>query len=446
MVRWVGQRLCVSRMAFVHVLVGVMCVLAMLVIGPVPGVAASGDTMTLTNANGTTFAYAGTTAAAFTAVFTFATKPTRNWFMTASLEVDNNPNLTYPSGPASSISPDGLTYTYALGVPNTLALGTHTAQASFDNIITGITTQSNTVSFTVTRGSLSDFQCSITNLAQAYSPGQAFQFSVQLQAADPNVTVDPTSGTYTVIFSGPTTITESGLALNNGLVTAHVPSQYGGYAMTCGFDGSRLFSPLMGVMETPILVSRQAHFTAQLYSNPTTVVLTQPFDLYVVFQPATGLPLPTGDFGITLGQNYSRGTPIASGGATLVHVANLPLPYGASQIVIGYGGDANYAPESFTFPMTNPAIPGNAASGPASNAPVGSAGASPTATLSATTARARTITTAATPSPTVAPKNALVAAPQAGSAGLPMWLVAMFAVLVLGGIGWAAFYVVRRRG
>jgi hypothetical protein len=404
----------------------------------------SSDSVTLSVSNGPTFTYSGTTPQ-FKATVVLAQKLPANYLL--DLIVDINGKSDDIGGTPTSQSSDGLTYYYVMSSlwSSFTAVGTYSAVAVFTNPATGITTYSNTASFTINKGTPS-LQCMMTNWNQVITPGYALTIQMTPESGNPSAPVDWQNATYTIKFVGPITVTRSNLAPgSNDVVTAPAPEQTGSYTeVDCIFNGSTLFtSATTNAAGQPVLVSEEKSMGGvQLYTNPTTLASNRPADMYVVFHAASGGPTPTGRFNIDFGSNYSSSLTIGANGTLLVHFNLLPNLSGVSQVTISYHGDPYYNQAVFKFPLTNPPIPGT---GGGSG---GGSGGQPTSTPAPT----------ATSSPTeTANGSSFSVTPTAGSSGTPLvssvpisqtnsllWiLLAALAILGVSGSGFA--FVVARR-
>ncbi len=287
-------------------------------------------------------------------------------------------------------------------------------------------------------------ECTVKNTDLLMSPGTILQIQIILALQGSNVQVDQTNRIYTVQFVGPTTITTAPPQQvdSNNMVTVPAPSQIGDYHVLCVFGGDDLFTSASGqAVGQDVLISKKlALGGAEFFSNPTTLVSNQPTDIYVVFHAGAGLPTPTGFFNVEFGYSIiSWGLTLGPNGDYLGHTT-IPNISGLNQVVISYNGDPYYNRKDFSFPLTNPPIPGSAKS---SGGTQGKATA--TVPASGTPEATATVGDGAVPPVTgtgTGSNAALVS--QAGNGGM-LWLWVALGVLVLGGGGAAGtVYFVRR--
>lgn len=401
----------------------------------------SGDTVSLQITNGSSFPYG--TCVNFKATLTLGTPLTGNY----GLGVDVRPSYGADFGlPQTSESADKLTYIFSQcvtedGNGKPLQVGDNiTASAVFLNPETKVQTTSNTVTFSITRAQ-SSVDCLIGNSSLFMTPGT--QVNIQ---ANINQLQTSQGKQFTLTFTGPTTVTSPTLTANaSGIVSAPAPSVYGTYKITCAFLGDSLYLGSKGTAGS-ITVSREQKLGgAQLYTSPTTLVANQPMQMYVMFTAASGGPAPNGYFTITVGQYSTAIIKVGSGGATLVKLNAIPRLPSPPSVLIWYEGDAYYNIQSFTFPGTNPPIPGSGGGGGGGGG--GGSPATPTATGAAATGTA-TAGDSATPaaSPTAAPAATGISTTGQSGNNLVLWLVGILGLLIVLGAGaGGAVYILRRR-
>jgi hypothetical protein len=415
-----------------------------------PPAHATGDTVALSINNGTTFIYSGSPAPLFTAVVTFGTQPGGSYTWVVKIRLDDGEY--FYNQYRGYQSPDGMTVTFSrITSPTPIHVGQRTATASFHNIVTGITVYSNPVTFTVNK-SPTNLDCNIVgavmNFVAVGKPVRVRMFPTGVG----QVPVDWQNGTYAVTLSGPATVHALNLVPDsNDDVSVPGPTKIGKYQLTCAFNGTASFAPgtlTLGPLFTFSMLD--ALGSMKLYSNPTTLKAHQYTDLYVVFRPASGAPMPTGEFQIWLGSDFSTDSiALSASGNNLVHLMPLPVVVSSSRIFIKYGGDFYYAPTTVSFPLTNPPIPSGGGGGGGGGGGKGQA----TATTAAATATAIADTTATTGGDAATPTAAgaggvLTSTPPGGDTnGLPL-IVALAVLGMLAGLGGAAalaIYVSRRR-
>lgn len=122
------------------------------------------------------------------------------------------------------------------------------------------------------------------------------------------------TGTYTIKLDGPSHVTYSNVSVNSDfVVTVTAPAQIGMYTLTCAFNGSASYAPVTMTYPHPYTFSAlHALGAVQLFSNPTTLAAGQKMDFYVVFHPASGLPMPTGQFSLWFGNSYTNSFTLGS--------------------------------------------------------------------------------------------------------------------------------------
>lgn len=393
----------------------------------------SSPTVSIVMQNGTTFAYGSNVTPSFTVVLTFATPPSAGNQQIVTVTLDDQP----PPGPQTfsystpTESADHLTYTFLVDANGTqISVGSHKAVAYYyQGQPTPWLPGGNSATFSVTKGT-PVLHCVIQSGSNIVSPGEMLQIETDASAANTSIQV---SGTFSIQFIGPQTVTTIGLHPDsNNLVAVPAPAQIGYYReVWCIFEGNASFnSTSMNIAGQPVMVSEKHQLGgADFFSNPTTLIAYQPADVYVVFHAGASLPTPTGYFHINLGDSTTNAVALGPNGDLLLHLDRVPSLAGASQIDVVYQGDPYYDVATFHFPLTNRPIPGGTASGGGSAQ--GKASPSPGATA---TAGNGAVPTAATGS----------GASQTGSGGM-LWLWVALVVLVLGGGGAAGtVYFVRR--
>ena len=359
-----------------------------------PQVPRSGsDTVTLSITNGTTFTYGGTQQLIFKAVVDFGTAPTANYFWGISVQIEDGEGISGSNSPDPSSNGLTLTFSHMTSIA-TIPVGRHFAVASFFNPGTKTTTYSNSVSFTVNKAT-PNFTCSIDGTSDYFvGAGKSLHISM---APTGQVPVDWQDTTYTVTLDGPTHLKLSNLAPDsNDEVTVTSPSQVGKYLLGCMFNGTASFNAVPYNDTTPYTVSALHSLeSVELFTNPTTLTANTKMDFDVVFHAAAGLPAPTGEFNIYIGDYYyTDSIQIGSNGTTLVHLNPLPTLVSVSKITIHYWGDIYYNEAEVNFPLTNPPIPSGGGSGSTGGTTV--SGNSTQATASATAGKIASATETAT--------------------------------------------------
>lgn len=415
---------------------------------------AGADTVSLSIDNGTTFTFGETPQPTFTAVVTFGTKPTANYYWTVSVRLEDGATISGGSSPATS--PDGMTLTFTRMTPSTtITVGQHTASASFSDPGMGTTVTSNPVSFTVNKAT-PNLTCSIDGTSANFvGTGQTLHVRMAPTAPTGQVPVDWQDGTYTVTLDGPTHLTIPNLAPDsNDVVTVPGPSQIGKYLLGCAFSGTASFTSVTYSDALPYTFSALNGLgPVELFTNPTTLAAQQKLDFYIVFHAAPGLPTPTGEFVIWMGSSYyTNSLQVGPTGDTLIHLNPLPSLYGVSQITVRYWGDVYYNEATVNFPLTNPPIPAGVIGGSGGNSGgsgSGSFGNNPQSAATATaggTAGAQATPSAEATSTAVIPRGVASSKPAAPGDNSGPFLMVILALLVLAGLGVAGgvIYLTRR--
>ncbi len=409
---------------------------------------ADGDTVTLSIMNGTTFTY-GETQPMFTAVVTFGTKPTANYYWSVNVKLEDGENFNSIS--ATSFSQDGMTLTFARITPPTpIAAGQHSAAVSFSDQGTGTTVYSSPVNFTVNQASI-PIACGFKEApADAYFLGlnQTLQVQMEPYVGSGQLPAEWQQGIYTVSFDGPTHVTFSNLVSDsNAMVTVTSPAQLGLYSLTCAFNGNANYTPETFTNLQKYTVSAQHTLgSAQLFTTPTKLAPQQYYDFYLVLHAAPGLPTPTGYFQIWMGNWYTHTIPLTSSGDCLLRFLTPPDLSGVTKITIQYWGDTYYDISAVDFPLTNPPVPGDTNTGSpttvsTTNSPQGTATVQGTPSATATTE-------SDTATPTAVGAGNLASAthsPSGDNSGL--WLIVILALvglIVLGGTVGVGIFLIRR--
>lgn len=406
---------------------------------------ADGVTVTLSTENGTTFTYNGTPPS-FKVVVTFSTKPTINNCGGVTIQFDSGQSASSSSAP--STSPDGLTWTYSrIFPPTALPAGTRTAVATFLAPGASCTSvQSSPVGFSVDKATLSLACGGDVSGATLVGVGQTLHVQMAPGSANGQLPAEWLGGTYNITFDGPSPVTYSNLTSDsNFVVTVTAPSQIGSYTRSCTFNGSANYASTTVSTTNPFIVSALHSLgTVQLFTNPTTLVAGRNLDFYVVFHPASGLPMPTGQFSIWIGNYYTNAITLGPTGDYLIHLSPLPSLSGVSRIEIFYMGDKYYKGSSVYFPLTNPSIPSGTTAGGSGNGSLG-AGNNPqgTATVQGTPSATDSAST-----PTVAGGGVGISypPPQSVGGGLPLILILVVVGLIIaGGAVGGGIFLMRRR-
>ncbi|HET9980655.1 MAG TPA: hypothetical protein VFQ32_09430 [Ktedonobacterales bacterium] len=400
-------------------------------------VRAAGDTLSLAITNGSNLTYG--VAPTFTAVVTFGTKPTTSPSWQVKVTIEGGGSFVNTSAPTQSS--DGMTLTFTgLHPTNSVSAGAHSATAQFTNPETGLTVTSNTVSFTVNKATVA-LACTIAmNGQNVIGVGKPISVQMTPSSGNGSLPAEWLSGTFTVKLDGPTHATYSNLTANNSfVVAATAPTQNGSYTLTCIFNGSANYaSSSFTASQSYIISSLHALGTVQLYSNPTTLTAGQKIDFYVVFQPASGLSTPTGQFTLSFGNHRTNAFTLSSTGTFLIYFSTITSLAGVTDIQVAYMGDANYAPATTHFTLTNPAIPPGIDDGAGANAQA-------TTTTTATTTQTPGDEAA---TPTVA-DSAGAAPPSISDTGIGsnlglILIAALVIMLLLGVLGGTAIIVIYR--
>lgn len=374
--------------------------------------------------------------------------------LAAPLLASENPSITLSVSTVpsfrlayTSASADRMTYTFVdcVSSATTLIPGNYYAKASFLNPDTHYEVFSSLVEFKVV-SSTTTTKCYVNNdNGGGGMLGEGVELDVAASTMSGATPVSKAGDLYTVTFAGPTTYTTPPLPVSStGLIRTTTPTQYGEYALTCTFLGNNSFkssSASAGHLKVGEMLKLGA---MKLYTNPTTIAVGVPLEFYVVLQPASGHPTPTGTFTITIGGFYSNSISVSSSGATLVKMNSISTLKNASGIIVSYYGDYHYAYDQVTFPLTNPAIPGSGGGGGGGG---GGASATPTMTAAAATG---TATASVTPAATATTGSgvAMNAGGGAGPSGnnTPLWLIGALGLLVVLGAGAGfGYYMLRRR-
>lgn len=329
----------------------------------------TGYSIKLTYTGPTTIAL-GDSTSTFYAYFTYTNKPSNGEFV--ALFVDNGVSNTGSPYPLSSTEDQ-----YYFASVSGLTTGQHQLQAKYYLTTNSTWIVSNIIIITVGKG-YSNTNCGIENFAYTYLPGKNMTIHLNVYQTAGSGPVDWQNGTFTIGFSGPSSVTYSNLkADSNEQVIVLTPHTTGQYQVNCTFNGSPNYAG--SSYSVAALVSEQHQTGAiQLYTNPTTVVANQITTYYVVIPAGNGLPTPTGTFNFYIGNSTSTTIHINASGATLVKLNGPTSVYG--KITLHYSGDGVYISESPTFPLTNSAIPASSGTTPTPK-PTATATASPSPTV-----------------------------------------------------------------
>ena len=433
---------CIGRTLAILLLLAVTAVGALLFAAPAP-VLAAGDTVALSLTNAANLKYG--VAPNFTAVVTFETKPTTSHSWSVKVTIAGGESFSNTSQPAQST--DGMTLTFTgLKPANSVPAGAHTATAQFTNPETSATATSDPVSFTVNKATVA-LACTINmNGENVVGAGKSISIQMATDSGKGSLPAEWLSGTFTVKLDGPTHATYASLtASSNFVVTATAPAQKGIYTLTCVFNGSANYTSSTFTSSRPYTISSlHALGTVQLYSTPTTLTAGQKIDFYVVFQPASGLPTPTGQFTLSFGSHHTNAFTLGSSGTFLIYFGTISSLGGATDIQIFYMGDANYDQATLHFPLTNQPIPPGIDGEPGGDGSDAQATTTTTATTTETPGDEQATPTAADAA------GALTAPPADSGSNLKLILILAAAIMLvlaaLGGGVAVIIYRMRRAG
>jgi hypothetical protein len=255
------------------------------------------------------------------------------------------------------------TATYLIILSSTsIPIGTHTASVAFLNAETGVTTTGST-NFSVVAPP-PEMGCSLGPVSASghYMP----EATMQLTVSDGNSAFDWSQGNLELdlISNGG----DAGYWLklsSNGQATITLPTGIGTYQATCIYSTNQ-FPPDRNFQT--LIIGMMNRATIHIYTNPTTVVYNQPFQIKVVFQGKPGLPAPTGQFSVDLRNGtivylHDGNDPVPANDEALMNIG-LPATISSwNTIAVNYSGDGYYASQTATFTMTNPSISGSAGNG-----------------------------------------------------------------------------------
>lgn len=260
-----------------------------------------------------------------------------------------------PDGHASS----GSTYTFTLKGTSVGALipplpaGQHAVVARYFSIVLNETLESAPITLTV-RKLTPIISCQL-NLLNPFAVKAPVTFTMS-SSQDSGHAVDWQDATYTLTFVGSQTFTDTNLtADSSGQGTALTPPVPGNYKYQCTFNGTSNFNSAKSGFGSMLVVSANHQPTIKLYSNPTTIKGGQSTTLEIVISGAPGLPAPTGQFSLFMGNRFTRAVNLGSNGSAEVQTT-FPSPLPAKTLEVDYFGDTVYARANASFPLTNPPI------------------------------------------------------------------------------------------
>jgi hypothetical protein len=344
------------------------------------------------------------------------------------------------------------TYTFTLkGVDLSgaymLSAGQHTVVADYYSIPLSQTLESDPITLTVQKRPPL-IGCQLTGglvLINSQVP-----FGVQTNQVNSSIQVDWQDATYTIAFVGPQTFTYTNLTADSeGRGTVSTPPVPGTYHVRCTFNGTSNFSAVTSDPSITVIVSAGNQPVIKLYSNPTTIKGGQSTTLEIVVSGTSGLPTPTGQVGLYMGNMFIRPFNLGAGGRSVIQTT-FPSTLPANIIQVMYFGDTVYAESYTNFSLTNPPLPaGSGQPTPVSTStttgtPTPGAGGTPVASSTA-------IANGGTPGPSNSTANggttigSQPTGPASNLGNMAFW-VALVALLLLaaGGIG-AIIIVLRKR-
>jgi hypothetical protein len=336
----------------------------------------------------------------------------------------------------------GSTYTFTLKGTSIagarIPAGQHAVVADYFSIVLNQTLETAPITLTVQKAT-PVVSCQL-NLLNPFGVNAPVSFTMSTSVSP---SVDWQNATYTLTFVGLQTFTDTGLtADSDGNGTALTPPVPGNYKYKCTFNGTGNYNAAESGLGSTLVVSANHQPAIKLYSNPTTIKAGQSMTLEIVVSGGSGLPTPTGQIGLSMGNSFTRAINLESGGRVNVQIT-FPSPLPANTLQVNYFGDTVYERSFAKFPLTNP--------------PISTGGTQPPPASTSTPTSTKTPPAGSTPAPsgttiadsgttsndgTTSGSHPSEAASNQGNTLL--WLVLIvFLLLAVGGIG--AFIVLRNR-
>src|SRR5216683_393760 len=243
-----------------------------------------------------------------------------------------------------------------------LAVGQHSVVARYQSPNHGWLT-STPVVFTVLK-TTPVLECSFVNFTGSYATNASIAFDASF--GNTNAPVDIQNGTFTLVFAGAQTFSDSNLVANGaGRVTASAPSVPGTYTLTCAFSGTSSFNAVSYSAGIILVSLYNPVGGVALYTQPAPIApgATATWEVVVTGRP--GQPTPTGSITVTIENTSTSGVPPLSGGVT-TFTAVTPTFVPSATILVAYSGDTFYAPTADSFPVSTLPIPTTASPTPSS--------------------------------------------------------------------------------
>lgn len=353
---------------------------------------------------------------------------------------------------SQSYSPDasgssGSTYTFTLKSRTVTVLlvpaGQHAVVASYFSIPLNETLESAPITLTVKKLTPTVY-CQL-NLLNPFAVSAPVTFTMSSsQGGDP--AVDWQDATYSITFVGAQTFTDSNLtADSSGQGTALTPPVPGMYTYQCTFHGTANFNPAQTGFGSTLVVSEDHQPTIKFYSNPTTIKGGETATLEIVVSGGPGLPAPTGQFSLFMGNSFTHAITLGPDGRAEVQIT-FPSPLPANTIEVNYFGDTVYNQSNARFSLTNPPIP--TGSNPSNPTPTPISTATPTPTPVGGSTPAPSSTPIANSGTTSANGGTTSGRHPTGSPsnqGNPVFWIMLLELLVLAAGGSGIFIVLRKR-
>jgi hypothetical protein len=357
----------------------------------------------------------------------------------------SNPALFNFKIDAQDYGPDkytssGNTYTFTLKgtsiqtIPP-LPAGQHTVVATYYSIPLQETLESAPITLTVQKFTPS-INCEVLFLP-TFATNAPVTFTLDTTEVGPDI--DWQDATYTMTFIGAQTFTDTHLtADSSGKVTALTPPVPGRYKFRCTFNGTANFNAASVVGSSTVVVSANHHPVIKLYSNPTTIKGGQTVTLDIVVSGAPGLPPPTGQVSLHLGNLFTKSITLGPDGSVEFQIA-FPSPLPAKTMWVDYSGDPVYATSNASFSLTNPPIPTGTNPSNPNPTPTRTATPTPTPSGGSTPAPSSTTTASGGTTPGSHPTDST------SNQGTPVFWIVLLGLLFLAAGGSGVVIVLRTR-
>lgn len=191
------------------------------------------------------------------------------------------------------------------------------------------------------------------------TPATGGAYTLAPGASIPMSTSGVAGGSVTVTFSGAQSFTSAPRPLDaNGAFSVTAPPATGQYTYRCDYSGSRDYTSASASYPNIITISAN-HSVAgiALYTDPAPLQSYTPTTWEVVVTGGPGLPAPTGNVSISIGNSFIRPLIQLGAGGVATFEATSPAADAIAGITVDYQGDSVYTSAAVHLSIDTAPIP-----------------------------------------------------------------------------------------